>query len=75
VDSGHPPLRALFGAQAQQIVTDIHERRLQTWQDGAELARQSHGKTDCPVFSRPRRRCACTIWQIRAARRDHGVAS
>jgi NAD(P)-dependent dehydrogenase (short-subunit alcohol dehydrogenase family) len=43
VDSEHPPLRALFGAQAQQIVTGIYERRLQTWQDGAALARRAHG--------------------------------
>ncbi|MFC8799047.1 SDR family NAD(P)-dependent oxidoreductase [Promicromonospora sp. NPDC057138] len=46
VDSEHPPLRALFGAQAQQIVTGIYERRLKTWQDGADLARRSHGTTD-----------------------------
>ena len=46
MDSEHPPLRALFGAQAQQIVTGIYERRLQTWQDGGDLARRSHGTTD-----------------------------
>jgi NAD(P)-dependent dehydrogenase (short-subunit alcohol dehydrogenase family) len=44
VDSEHPPLRALFGAQALPIVTAIYERRLRTWQDGAELARLAHGE-------------------------------
>jgi NAD(P)-dependent dehydrogenase (short-subunit alcohol dehydrogenase family) len=43
VDSEQPPLRVLFGAQAPQIVTGIYERRLQTWQDGADLALLAHG--------------------------------
>ena len=46
VDSEHPPLRALFGAQAQQIVTGIYERRLDTWREGAALARRAQGTTD-----------------------------
>ncbi|MEN5072488.1 SDR family NAD(P)-dependent oxidoreductase [Isoptericola cucumis] len=45
VDSEHPPLRALFGAQAHQVVTGIYGSRLRVWQDGAHLARRAHGAT------------------------------
>jgi NAD(P)-dependent dehydrogenase (short-subunit alcohol dehydrogenase family) len=38
VDMPHPPLRALFGAQANDIVAGIYGRRLDEWAAGRERA-------------------------------------
>jgi NAD(P)-dependent dehydrogenase (short-subunit alcohol dehydrogenase family) len=43
VDADEPPLRALFGAQAPDIITGIYQRRLRTWADWRDLAHRAHG--------------------------------
>jgi NAD(P)-dependent dehydrogenase (short-subunit alcohol dehydrogenase family) len=43
VDSDDPPLRVLFGAAAEQIVTGVYEKRLAGWREWSELAQRAHG--------------------------------
>jgi len=43
VDAPEPPLRVLFGAAAEGIVTGIYEKRLAEWRAWSELAARAQG--------------------------------
>jgi len=43
VDAPEPPLRVLFGAPAEAIVTGIYEKRLAQWREWSELAARAQG--------------------------------
>ncbi len=43
VDAPQPPLRVLFGAPAEGIVTGIYERRLAEWRAWSELSARAQG--------------------------------
>jgi NAD(P)-dependent dehydrogenase (short-subunit alcohol dehydrogenase family) len=43
VDSDNPPLRALFGAAATAMITELYQQRLQTWRDWEAVSRRAQG--------------------------------
>jgi NAD(P)-dependent dehydrogenase (short-subunit alcohol dehydrogenase family) len=44
VDSDNPPLRALLGATATTIITDLYQGRLQSWRDWEAVSRRAQGE-------------------------------